>query len=262
MHELGHNFKLEHGGGDATEKKPNYLSAMNYAFPDGIPQVISVNSMKEDNWRIDYSLEELKPLNESSLNENDGIGSKRTFNGYYDVTRFKCPPGGVTTHKFWLAKDPIDWNCNSVTTNTGITVDINGSGFPTDTLIGYNDWEKLEFDFQKTENFKDGVHFISPTQVELTYPDYAETPGVADVSTQYVLTPTDNILVAGQTSQVVFDVANSGFVPASDVALVSDMPAGLTLAAVTSDATCAQPNRTLTCTVPTLLTNNACVHHA
>ena len=29
MHEVGHNFQLEHGGGDDIHYKPNYLSVMN-----------------------------------------------------------------------------------------------------------------------------------------------------------------------------------------------------------------------------------------
>ena len=32
MHELGHNLGLRHGGGDNTNRKPNFLSVMNYAF--------------------------------------------------------------------------------------------------------------------------------------------------------------------------------------------------------------------------------------
>ena len=32
MHELGHLLGLQHGGADATNFKPNYLSVMNYDF--------------------------------------------------------------------------------------------------------------------------------------------------------------------------------------------------------------------------------------
>ncbi|MFL6495388.1 MAG: hypothetical protein ACJ703_03065 [Nitrososphaera sp.] len=35
MHELGHNLGLRHGGGDAVNCKPNYLSVMNYYFSMG-----------------------------------------------------------------------------------------------------------------------------------------------------------------------------------------------------------------------------------
>ena len=37
MHELGHNLNLGHGGDEAHNCKPNYLSVMNYAYSSGIP---------------------------------------------------------------------------------------------------------------------------------------------------------------------------------------------------------------------------------
>jgi hypothetical protein len=37
VHELGHALGLGHGGHDETNFKPNYLSAMNYAFQFGVP---------------------------------------------------------------------------------------------------------------------------------------------------------------------------------------------------------------------------------
>jgi len=38
MHELGHNLGLKHGGAEASNFKPNYISVMNYAYNlNGIP---------------------------------------------------------------------------------------------------------------------------------------------------------------------------------------------------------------------------------
>ena len=64
MHELGHNLSLEHGGGDATNCKPNYLSIMNYLF-----QFSNFVSGRP----LDYSRSALATLNKETLNEPDGI---------------------------------------------------------------------------------------------------------------------------------------------------------------------------------------------
>jgi len=70
MHELGHNFNLDHGGliqdeHDETNCKPNYLSIMSY-------------SLQFRNWDhsrpLDYSGMVLETLNEDHLNEFNGIG--------------------------------------------------------------------------------------------------------------------------------------------------------------------------------------------
>jgi hypothetical protein len=77
MHELGHNLKLDHGGGDAVNCKPNYLSVMSYSrqFRDSYPTV---------DRDLDYSKKAIGPkpddagitvtLNEASLNESGPSG--------------------------------------------------------------------------------------------------------------------------------------------------------------------------------------------
>jgi hypothetical protein len=61
MHELGHNLNLRHGGGDNINRKPNYLSVMNYLFQMGS----TVASRP-----LDYSRCVVAALNENSLSES------------------------------------------------------------------------------------------------------------------------------------------------------------------------------------------------
>lgn len=61
LHEIGHNFGLDHGGEDATPCKPNYVSVMNYN------PLMSLS--------FTYSPGDLPTLDESALDESAGIGS-------------------------------------------------------------------------------------------------------------------------------------------------------------------------------------------
>ena len=76
LHEFGHNFGLEHGGGSALPAdarienyKPNYLSVMNYSF-----QVLGIRRTGVPSPRFDFSRTQLPTLNENALNEAVGIG--------------------------------------------------------------------------------------------------------------------------------------------------------------------------------------------
>lgn len=157
MHELGHNLNLQHGGGVDINRKPNYLSIMSYRFQTfGIPPTN----------RVDYSPADLPDLDESSLNEPDGIGDGT------DNTRYNCPvpPGG---ERPGVGMGPIDWNCNNVTTDTDIDVDINGDGGHS-VLTGFDDWTNLKYDFQSTGDFEDGEHSFSERVTEIDFPTHLE----------------------------------------------------------------------------------------
>jgi hypothetical protein len=142
-HELGHNLGLQHGGNEAVNRKPNYLSIMSYAFQlRGIP---TTN-------RIDYSRSVLPSLNEASLNEAVGIqdGTDNTF--------YFCPGGTVAQGS---GSGAIDWNCDGTlgTAMSPVAVDINGAGGQT-TLTGFNDWPQVvaNLPFQASAGFQDGEH--------------------------------------------------------------------------------------------------------
>lgn len=100
MHELGHGFGLLHGGDEATNFKPNYLSTMNYLYDlAGLPKIgasegdryyyeyaIACGSHGVDTigdledgptttrFVIDYSDGSSAPIDEANIDETRGLG--------------------------------------------------------------------------------------------------------------------------------------------------------------------------------------------
>src|SRR6185436_17689681 len=138
MHELGHNLGLHHGGDEDTNRKPNYLSIMNYSF-----ETIGTLRSNGRQRSIDYSRHELDPLNEMDLDEsvgiNDPAGHLTTWNRY---TRTDSPAGFnkcITNenayYRLFYPSKALDWNCDGIRNLTRIVpdpvrggTDINGDG--------------------------------------------------------------------------------------------------------------------------------------
>lgn len=110
VHELGHNLKLDHGGGDGVNQKPNYLSVMNYRFSAGL-------SRGMDPPFIDYSRASLPSLFENALDEPDGIGDGDLWSG------FMCPGNTNDTE---VGNQKFDWNCNGNPDDLDVQSDVNG----------------------------------------------------------------------------------------------------------------------------------------
>ena len=112
MHELGHNLGLQHGGGDGTNYKPNYLSIMNYLFQLRGLDVAGTAGV------LDYSRTALTLLNENALNEANAIGVAGFGTGS------RCPqasPSGTFTSQYTTnANAPYDWNCNNMPATNGV----------------------------------------------------------------------------------------------------------------------------------------------
>jgi hypothetical protein len=102
IHEFGHNLNQSHGGADNGNYKPNYLSVMNYFYQlSGIgPSVLGYGFANTASGFDDFSYSHglLASLNESSLDENFGIGLGRA----------------------------VDWNCNQVL-ESSVSKDIQNS---------------------------------------------------------------------------------------------------------------------------------------
>ena len=151
MHELGHLLGLDHGGFDGVNRKPNYLSVMNYAFAAGIPVI------RGQTPALDFSRRILLPLNESALNEQEGIGlaagNLRTI--------FTCPSGFVTTRP---AAGAIDWNCNNQIDRTNVTVDLNEdtglTTLRTSPIAG--DWNNLFYNLRMSGSFSSSAFVPTP----------------------------------------------------------------------------------------------------
>lgn len=265
MHELGHNLELQHGGGDWTNNKPNYISVMNYTFqlggispgdPDGGGPLTA---------RIDYSRQALPTLVESDLSEAAGIGDGT------DRTFFACPGSNVLGGSA-IGNTAIDWNCDGDTTDTNVSVDLNLDRFtfcvapggaaldttpagddavvfgqifegpnrqcdtfaagddiqwrPVGPLSGFFDWGSIRYDFQATADFDDGQHTDVSVQVrELTYERYLEQLA-PDV--QVAMSATPDPVVTGSTVTYRITLSNPRPTPAANVVLTDVLPATTT----------------------------------
>lgn len=152
MHEFGHTLGLLHGGrvddtatGKTFQGKPNYPSIMNYAL---------AHPMRWNTrfWTLDYSREELSPLQEESLDENGGIVSSlyRNYSMPFGV-------GPAAARSFRLAKldgRRIDFNADGRFASS--SADLNflpaslgiagtGSPSPGDIMKGFNDWANIQY---------------------------------------------------------------------------------------------------------------------
>lgn len=206
MHELGHNLGLQHGGGDGTNCKPNYVSVMNYSrqFSNLVPDRA-----------IDYSRENLPALFETGLDEPEGVGSSRSSDSVAfgpDVARTSPASGG------------IDWNGDSDASDADVESNVNfiaglGGGCEDEedtvqddtgiVLTGHNDWSSLQFGFQASASFADGAHpSLFFQEEELSYEAAASISG--DHDSDGVLSIDDNCTLTSNPGQEDSDGDGSG----------------------------------------------------
>jgi len=154
MHELGHNLGLHHGGEDNYNRKPNYLSIMNYAFAYSGLQPGHAYDYSRFGPDSDDPFNVMPVLDESHLDEALGLGTPTNPVGVnalrYQSVRY-CPNDHSTPVLIEHLDGPIDWNCNGVIDySRDVAVpDINGdNGDKTGTYIllkPYDDWAHLIF---------------------------------------------------------------------------------------------------------------------
>jgi hypothetical protein len=136
MHELGHCLGLDHGGGDSTNYKPNYISVMNYLW-----QITGVTRGGLANI-IDYSNAALNALNEGALNETVGLGAAAAG----VATKHWVPASGAAPGAFVQVADasqPIDWDGDGLANNTNLALDTNNDG-ATGALAPFDDWKAIK----------------------------------------------------------------------------------------------------------------------
>lgn len=138
MHELGHNLGLRHGGSDNVNRKPNFLSVMNYAF--------QLSGLKRDGEAglFDYSMfpsgsQTLADLNESAIDERLGMGGSGSLLSRYTTT-WSC--GSWQTGS---VVGGLDVDCDGTPAENTVSVDLNNDGQRT-TLSSWNDWDHVVFD--------------------------------------------------------------------------------------------------------------------
>jgi sugar lactone lactonase YvrE len=141
MHELGHNLGLRHGGDDNTNRKPNYLSIMNYTFQMG-GLVMDGRAGLYDYSRFPPTgtpgaTDTLSNLDESALDDSTGFGAVGTW-----VSRFTAYPYRAG----WYAAavtGPLDWNGDGTEDVEGM--DVNSDGART-ILTTFDDWAHIVYD--------------------------------------------------------------------------------------------------------------------
>jgi uncharacterized repeat protein (TIGR01451 family) len=171
MHEFGHTLGLQHGGGDGTNNKPNYLSVMNYSFQAcGVPAVAPLPG------NCDYSRISLPTLNEvlpPGLDECAGIGLAGAgpvdWDGVGGITGASCrpPTGNVSAN---VNGDFNDTNGNG-TQDTGEAPTLGA-------LPGFEDWNSLFYRFRTIDNYQSAGTPVDdepdPTTIERSRAHLAE----------------------------------------------------------------------------------------
>ncbi|WP_078627054.1 DUF7507 domain-containing protein [Streptomyces exfoliatus] len=173
MHELGHTLSLGHGGNDAVNCKPNYLSVMNYTL-----QFAGRDPARP----LDYSsaargtalgTAPATVLNEASLNENNGVygtpsPARNTVYGVAGKLRVAPATNG-----------PINWNETGGDKESAIPADINyiqsigpddggcSKASPGQSLGGFDDWAHIQYNPRlNAEFFADGDRPLLPELTE------------------------------------------------------------------------------------------------
>src|SRR5262245_42794667 len=190
MHELGHNLGLDHGGADAINCKPNYLSVMNYLF--------QFQDYVNDRL-LTYSFGKLATLTKGALvSESDGIGDPNIIAFLNGATTVHGWPNGNTAIKAKLGDhvEPlptgnvvdygksIDWDNNVATTNYALPAEINkivsagciGDGT---VLEGNDDWQNLRFNARAALDFGSGEKTSEQEQASFNIAD-SDGDGVLD----------------------------------------------------------------------------------
>jgi len=118
VHELGHALGLGHGGLDGTNYKPNYLSAMNYAFQFGIPTTSGTTL-------LDYSRVKL-PAPTASLDETALVERPSGCIGSPTLgTTWRNSQGYSVA---CIGNEKLDWDGDGSISPAAVNVDVNGDG--------------------------------------------------------------------------------------------------------------------------------------
>jgi len=180
MHELGHNFNLDHGGTDIIKNKPNYFSVMNPVFQFKAPDPTGKDSCRP----LDFSRKAMNTLVENNLSESAGVRDSSNAGYLYPAAPWSCskswtgnaagasltdqptPVDVAGTERFFWYTTPgsptalnafdrtnqaVNWN-NDVPADDSDTItgqDINSEGGSAQTLNSIDDWTRVVsyFDF-------------------------------------------------------------------------------------------------------------------
>lgn len=198
LHELGHNLALGHGGGDAVNRKPNYLSIMSYSWQtQGLASDFSGDLVADpiardfdrdglvDVRSFGFSTPGLANLEERifpllgllGLDERVGIQDQNFLTLYSCPLAFGAlPPPG---NRIARGTGPIDWDCDGNPNEPNVSIDVNfldGSGLG--SLTGFDDHARIAtggLDFNNGISLEEERELFSNTQ-RIVAPHRREQP--------------------------------------------------------------------------------------
>jgi uncharacterized repeat protein (TIGR01451 family) len=262
MHELGHNLNLDHGGNVPDNCKPNYVSVMNYDRQFGISQAGggSILDYSPPRFAAGRGTAPLGTLTENNLDEATILDATDATN------RFVYVNGNGQKVQSQL-NQPVDWNGDGDTNDSGLTVNIDTSGSngnpractntsTSSTLTGFDDWSVIAMSFRQFGDSADGA--INPvTEPELTLQellDLQQQINTTDVA--IVISDSPDPATAGGSLTYTLTVTNMGPNPASQVQVVDILPAGVSH--VSNSGGCVEaPAGTLTCDLGEMLARSS-----
>ena len=279
MHEFGHTLNLHHGGDDATNHKPNYLSVMNYFFQfGGIPQ----NAIPFGNpgfvGVIDYSPPSrpdgtrvvLPLLVENNLDETQPLDPDDPQN--WSIFQTGAGPGARVV-QFPLngqdrdnngTLDGPDWYVNPnptiVVDPLPVTADINGGDedpgddiMDNDTLDGHDDWSRISLPFRQFAGSAAGVLMPEPTDDPTLEQMQEFFDALNNVDLEITKTDAPDPVKLGSQLVYTLSVTNKGPNYANGVRVVDTLPAGVTFVSATaSQGTVSNTPQNVTCDVGTM----------
>jgi uncharacterized repeat protein (TIGR01451 family) len=259
IHELGHNLNLTHGGNDAANCEPNYVSIMNYDMPSSLPKVtLAVRA-----GTLDFSPARfpggrgrapLPPgtgvLDETSLDERTILDSTDRLHEFVYVNglgeKVRSPLNGDVDQDG--VSEGIDWDGDGTVTDvSGLRVNIDTSGADgrppectnssfTDQT-GYDDWFNMTLPFRQHGDLADAplnpVQDPEPTREEIIA--RKRTLNTTDLG--LTLAPGVDPVEVGAVLDYGITITNHGPNPAARVRVVSNLPDDETL--VSSHPSCA-----------------------
>jgi len=263
MHELGHNLNLQHGGGDGTNCKPNYVSVMNYDLQFGIPQNAGSGQGQDFDGNgtleiLDYSpprfpggrgAAPLQTLVESSLPEGVVLDNTDAANQLVFV---RTGAGKIP----WALNAGIDWAGDGAPPLTAPmnvnTVGLNGrppacrNTLMGESLDGFHDWNFISLN-QRLFADANGTAINPVRDQEPTLEDrrlQQEELNTTDL--ELTKTAAADVPVAGQEIVYRFKVRNNG-PRAARIARLID-PLSPTLSLLSASAGCSvDTTHTMTC---------------